>query len=156
MKVTVVYGPPCSGKSTWARERAGESDAIYDYDRILRAITTKDNRSTDKHAAHKFVTAFRGTFLNRLKYDKEVEKAYFITRYPDKALKDTLAELDPEYHMMDTELEACLERLENDGQRPDKDAWEEIIRRWFKDHANESEKRYAILAENRKYLGGIK
>ena len=33
--VKVVYGPPCSGKSTYARENKGERDVVYDYDRML-------------------------------------------------------------------------------------------------------------------------
>ena len=46
--VEIVYGPPCSGKSTYAREHMGENDVVYDYDRLIRAMTTQDKRGTEK------------------------------------------------------------------------------------------------------------
>ena len=42
--VEIVYGPPCSGKSTYARERMGKDDVVYDYDRLIKAMTTQDKR----------------------------------------------------------------------------------------------------------------
>jgi predicted kinase len=40
--LTVVTGPPCSGKSTYIRDHAGTGDLIIDLDRIARALTTDD------------------------------------------------------------------------------------------------------------------
>ncbi len=47
MTVTVVIGPPASGKSTWVREHARYGDVIIDFDTIARALTT-DTDTTDR------------------------------------------------------------------------------------------------------------
>lgn len=35
----VVMGPPCSGKSTWIRDRAKPTDIVIDYDRLAMALS---------------------------------------------------------------------------------------------------------------------
>lgn len=35
----VVMGPPCSGKSTWIRERAVATDIVIDYDKLAMALS---------------------------------------------------------------------------------------------------------------------
>ena len=40
--VTVVTGPPCSGKSTYVRQRARRGDVVIDLDRIALALTSED------------------------------------------------------------------------------------------------------------------
>lgn len=34
MKVKLVYGCPCSGKTTYCLANAGKDDLIYDFDRL--------------------------------------------------------------------------------------------------------------------------
>jgi hypothetical protein len=36
--ITVITGPPCSGKTTYAREHAGPGDVIVDFDVIAQAL----------------------------------------------------------------------------------------------------------------------
>jgi predicted kinase len=36
--VTLIAGPPCSGKTTWARQRANEGDLIVDHDLIAQEL----------------------------------------------------------------------------------------------------------------------
>lgn len=38
MALTVVIGPPCAGKSTWAREHAKRDDLIIDFDKLAIAL----------------------------------------------------------------------------------------------------------------------
>lgn len=55
-RVTVVCGPPCSGKTTWVRERAQPGDLIVDYDDIARRLGSP--RQHDHHPSfHKPVEA---------------------------------------------------------------------------------------------------
>jgi tRNA uridine 5-carbamoylmethylation protein Kti12 len=44
--LTVVTGPPCSGKTTHVNARAKRGDIVIDLDRIALALTTED---TDHH-----------------------------------------------------------------------------------------------------------
>lgn len=41
--LTVITGPPCSGKSTYAREHARPGDIVIDYDLIAQALGSPDS-----------------------------------------------------------------------------------------------------------------
>jgi predicted kinase len=41
--LTVVTGPPCSGKSTYVRDRAQHGDVVIDLDHIAAALTPTDD-----------------------------------------------------------------------------------------------------------------
>ena len=41
MTVTVVVGPPCSGKSTFVAEHAADGDVVVDFDKLAVALGSK-------------------------------------------------------------------------------------------------------------------
>jgi predicted kinase len=45
--LTVVTGPPCSGKSTYVRQQAQPGDVVIDLDRIALALTVEDTADHD-------------------------------------------------------------------------------------------------------------
>lgn len=45
--LTVVTGPPCSGKSTHVRQHARHGDIVVDLDRIALALTSEDTGDHD-------------------------------------------------------------------------------------------------------------
>lgn len=136
--VEIVYGPPCSGKSTYVRERAKDGDLIYDYDALVRAMTPQDKRDTQKTVAHEIAIGVRGLMINRIaETESGAKRAYIITRWPTDNLREQLNGLDVTEHRMDATREECLDRLEHDDSRDDKSAWAKIIDNWFSDHANE-------------------
>lgn len=145
-KISVVWGAPCSGKSTYVREAIGDKDIVYDYDRILSAITYKESHNANKHPAHEYVLGFRLSILNRLKGQDELEHAYIITRYPTEALKKQLESLDPEYVEIKADKQTCYDRLEQDDSRPDKEEWRGIIDEWFRSYGDrENEERRRLM-----------
>ena len=133
--VEVVYGAPCSGKSTYVRENMGENDVVYDYDRLIRAMTTQEVHGVDKTVAHDIAIGIRGLMINRAKEETPIKKAWIITRWPSDALREKLNGLTVSETRMTTDRTACLERLDADETRTDKDGWREIINKWFDDHA---------------------
>ena len=136
--VEIVYGAPCSGKSTYVREHAMEGDLFYDYDALVRAMTTEDKRGTEKTVAHEVAIGVRGLMINKLADEKcAAKRAYIITRWPTDNLREQLAGMDVVEHRMETSREECLSRLESDDTRTDKAAWRDIINRWFDEHADE-------------------
>lgn len=141
MRVCVIWGPPCSGKSTYARTNMGEADVVYDYDRLIQALTLKETHTTQKSCAHEIAVQFRVTFISKLSDDSSISTAYILTRFPSDALKRRLSSFDTEYVRMDTTLEECLERLSGDDSRPDKDEWESIIREWFEKYGDSEDMR---------------
>lgn len=137
--VEIVYGAPCSGKSTYVREHAMEGDLFYDYDALVRAMTTEDKRGTEKTVAHEVAIGVRGLMINKLADEKcAAKRAYIITRWPTDNLREQLAGMDVVEHRMEASREECLSRLESDDTRTDKVAWRDIINRWFDEHADES------------------
>lgn len=129
--IKIVYGPPCSGKSTFVKENMTEKDICYDYDRVVSAITNKQEHTAQKTIAHKYATAFRFSLIKKWEEETEAEDLYIITRKPTEYLYKTLGNQEYEEIGMDTTLEECLNRLENDTTRPDKEAWKTVIEEWF-------------------------
>ena len=143
MKTKVIYGAPCSGKSTYVRNNIGKKDIVYDYDAIARAITFTDKHLLSKRAhVHNFVVGFRFSMINRLlkESEKGIEVAWIIKGNIDKKFKELLSPLDPEYIKMDVTKEECYKRLEADNDRPDKKEWKEKIDLWFSNHEGENKK----------------
>ena len=136
MKIEVVYGAPCSGKSTYVQDRLTDNDITYDYDRLIRAMTNRKEQLADTSVAHSLAIQMRYTIISWLQKNRDtVATAYIITRYPTDELKEKLTIFDDvEYVPMQTSLKECLARLEGDDMRPDKDAWEEIIQTWYDQH----------------------
>lgn len=133
--VEVVYGPPCSGKSTYVQDNMGESDITYDYDRLIKAMTMQDKRGVEKTAAHEIAVGIRGLIINRAKEETPIRKAWIITRWPTDALKEKLEGLSVTMKRMDTDRDTCLARLDADDTREDKAGWRSIIEQWFADHS---------------------
>ena len=137
MKITVVYGPPCSGKSTYARDALTDESVLYDYDALILAMTNREKHIRAKSAAHTLVVKARSTFIKYLE-ETGADAAFIITSFPSDGLKKALAGFDEvEYIMMETPLDECLARLADDDMRPDKDEWEKVIRAWFDAHGQE-------------------
>jgi predicted kinase len=74
--ITVVCGPPCSGKSTWVRERAQRGDLIVDYDDIAQRLGSP--RSHDHHPRyHKRVEATIARAIEGVRQGRH-ERAWII------------------------------------------------------------------------------
>lgn len=136
-KVHVVFGAPCSGKSTYVQENKGENDLIYDFDSIMSSISGLNSHITNENLIS-YVVDFRNLILNNLKNEGNIENAYIITTFLKDDLKELLQDLDFEYIKMNTTKETCLERLNSCTLR-DKEASTQVINDWFETYGNFSE-----------------
>ena len=134
MTVFVVYGPPCSGKSTFAKDNMSDEDILYDYDKLIKATSTREYHEIEKGASHDLVMSFRRRFCEKIRDLPASSNAYLLTRWPSDYLMGLLADYQKEVVPMNTSLDECLDRLKADDDRPDKVGWEEIIREWFNEH----------------------
>lgn len=141
MSFKVVYGPPCSGKSTYVQEHKGSKDVLFDYDRIFCAMTyATEHTKSDRDYAHRFVMDCRSAFVKTAKTGEHgAENVWFIISNLNDNTRKWLESLSPEYIRMDVTEEECLARLEKDDTRPDKEHQAEVIKKWFKDHANDEQ-----------------
>ena len=132
-RVYLIWGAPCSGKSTFALENKGRNDLIIDIDLIWQAIT--GGCKYDKPDALK-TQAFqlRDCLLDSVKTRAgKWDAAYYVTTEPRKAARDRLcAKLGAEAIYIPCTKAEALERLANDPERADYlPQWAEYINNFF-------------------------
>lgn len=153
MSFRVVWGPSCSGKSTYVREHKSDTAVVWDYDRVSAALTCDTEHTRGgRDYAHKFVLDARSAFINTAKAGEHgATDIWFIMTNLNDGVRAWLEPLDPEYILMDVTEEECLARLEKDETRPDKEAWAAVISEWFKTHSSTKEDETVTPAEKRKF-----
>lgn len=123
--VYLVYGAPCSGKTTWVKDVANDDDLIVDIDSIWEAVC-KSDREHKPNRLKANVFGLRDCLLEQIKTRTgKWRTAYVIGTYPLRTERDRLCGLlnaTPIY--IDTTEEECLSRA------PNKE-WEQYIRDWF-------------------------
>lgn len=132
MKVIVVYGCPCSGKSTYASEQLQEDDLVFDYDALVCAMTYTNSHELKKGAAHEVILEIRNMLIN-LARERKQGRLYILTRYPSEYLKHSLEGIDSEYKFIDSTYGEVIEHLKSDDRRPDKAGWKRVIDKWFEE-----------------------
>lgn len=141
-KLKVIWGAPCSGKTTYCQKNLKEKDVVFDFDWMKNAlIYGNDHEKFDW--VQDLVLSLRGAFLRNVKDNKNIGQPYFIVTWLTQNMRDFIEEeigLEAEYIRMNTTMEECLKRLEKDDSRPDKESEEKGIREWFDTFGKEEEK----------------
>ena len=140
MKVMLVYGCPCSGKSTYVAAHASSSDMIYDYDALLSATTTQKQHLTERHAAHFVLLELRSAFVDAASKESAIECLWLQCRWPTDTIRGILKGVDTEDIFIEATKDECYERLMSDESRPDKDEWKAVIDAWFDEHGDSAGK----------------
>jgi shikimate kinase len=133
-QVYIVYGAPCSGKTTWVNEVATKDDLIVDLDSIWQMISIND-RYQKPDALKSVVFDIRDKLYDIIKYRSgNWHNAYIITGGAligdRERLKQRLNANDLVF--IDTKKEDCLARVRDkysDGLVRAK--WYEYIIDWF-------------------------
>ena len=132
--VTIVCGPPGSGKTTLVRERASVGDLIVDVDALFAALSGCD--WYDKPAGLlPFVMEARDAVIRRLARESEVRRAWIITAESDyaklQAMKQQLGA--KELLLLDVSANECLRRISRDKRREERwELWEPIVNGWWR------------------------
>ena len=137
-RVYLVYGSPCSGKTSWVDEVANGDDLILDVDRIWDAICNDgryrkvNGKSGRPHRLKANVFGIRDTLIEQIRIRKGMwRNAYIIGGYPLRTDRDRVCDMlnaTPVY--ISATIDECLERA--DRERPKE--WKEYIRNWFDDY----------------------
>lgn len=137
--VTVVCGPPGSGKTTYVRERAEHGDLIVDLDAIYAALSGLD--PYDKpDALLPFVLTARDAIIARLAQHSDVRHAWLITSGADATQRDQFAhQLGASVVVLDVDAAECLRRIEADPDRQGKRPWARLVREWWETYRRTSE-----------------
>lgn len=142
--IKVIYGAPCSGKSTYISNHADPSDLIYDYDALRSVISTEPKYSSRKTKHQKTLLDIRSTMI------KDHDGLLWIqTTWPSEQLCELLPD-SAEFARMEATREECLERLEADDRREDKEYYKDLINKWFDDHGDQEFERCKAMNKDAK------
>ncbi|CAM4400539.1 hypothetical protein BAMA111019_23060 [Bacillus manliponensis] len=130
MKIKVIYGPPCAGKSTYVNESISDNDIRFDYDLIMQSISNRNSHVySDNHLP--YVVQYRELIISMAAEDDKMDTAYILATKITNKLQEELEGKNSEFLLIETSKEQCYENLNNDETRPDKDFWKEKIDSWF-------------------------
>ncbi len=126
-EVYIVYGSPCSGKTTFVRESAGENDIILDIDNIYQCITVND-RYIKPERIRENVFGIRDCILDMIKCRRgKWYTAWIIGSYPllmERTRLETI--LGAKSIFIDTDKETCLNRARD---RPKE--YQQFVEDWW-------------------------
>lgn len=128
--VYLIYGSPCSGKSTYIKEHFKAGDIVCDVDRIYSALCFNEEHQTELYA-QEVASKLNDTLLDIIR-DREGhwKNAYVVSlantkEKLNKAIERIKAD---EAIYIDTPFEVCMERVK---ERPFYFPW--IIEEWFEE-----------------------
>lgn len=129
-RVKVVYGPPCSGKSTYVNEAMKPKDIRFNYDLLLQAISSrKSHEYSDIHLP--YIMSYREYLIKKAASDSSIDTAYIITCKIREKFMHELKNVGAEFFLIDRSREECYDLLKEDDTRKDKIKWRLKIDEWF-------------------------
>lgn len=143
--VTVVCGPPGSGKTTWVRDHAERGDLILDLDTLAQAVTGLDLYDKPDELLP-YVWDARDAMLTRLAAYGDVP-AWIIMMGARAAERSEMRDrFDAEIVVLETPGAECIRRLTNDPARAgDLEEWGELVVRWWSEY--EPDERDTVVRE---------
>lgn len=127
--VYLIYGAPCSGKSTYVKEHFKAGDIVCDVDRLYSAICYNEEHESELYA-QKVSSQLYECMLDIIRERKgNWKNAYVISlaNTQEKINKAKERINADEVVYIDTPIEVCIERAK---ERPFYFPW--IIEEWFK------------------------
>lgn len=137
-KVYIVYGPPCSGKSSFVSEVAEHGDIILDIDKLWFAIRAdKCNQYEKPNELKQNVFALRDALIDMIRVRRgRWNNAYIVGGYPLQGERERLAEIvnADKLIFIDTPKDVCLLRAESKNAE-----WKDFVEIWFERYTPPSE-----------------
>lgn len=126
--VYLIYGSPCSGKSTYIKNHMTDNDIVCDVDLIYEAIGNHNAHDADLYV-HEIALQLKEKLLDIIK-DRQGgwKDAYVVSiANTDELLEKDVKRINSDKVIfIDTPEEVCLERAK---ERPQEFFW--LIQEWF-------------------------
>lgn len=115
-RLTIVFGPPGSGKSTWVNNQASQDDLVLDLDVLNSGISGKPMYKGNKLDFAAAVRKRNDLLMDMAKCNKS---GYLILTGMKQSQRNWwVNKLMPmRVHIMDTSIEECITRITNDDRR---------------------------------------
>jgi len=124
--ITIVSGPPCSGKNTYVKNHRKKGDVVWDFDKIHSALTDEETHNHIEQV-RKYIFSMRETFYNDLQAKKDI-RVWILNSSPIRSVRSELAKrLDANIVYIKRSKEDCLRVAEN--ERPKE--WKSYIENYF-------------------------
>jgi hypothetical protein len=131
-KVTLVWGSPGSGKTTYVKEHMSWGDIILDLDKIYEALTLMTDYNKPINLLS-LVIKVRNYILRNVPDD--VKNVWVISGMPNKEKRESLVQkLQANEVFIDVSRSECKARISNDDRRDNKDQWYKIVDNWFNEY----------------------
>lgn len=126
--VYLVYGSPCSGKTTWVKDVANDDDLILDIDSIWESVCTSDKYHKPKRLKAN-VFGIRDCLLDQIKTRKGMwRNAFVIGGYPLASDRERMCNLlGAKPIFIEATEQECLARAINED-------WKDYIFEWFESY----------------------
>lgn len=129
-KVYIIYGAPCSGKSSFVSEVADKGDIILDIDKLWSAIRADKCSEYEKPTELKQnIFALRDCLIDMIRVRRgRWDNAYIIGGYPLQGERERLAETvnADKIIFIDTPKDVCILRAKTKT-----DEWKQYVEEWF-------------------------
>lgn len=119
-QVTLVWGPPCGGKSTYVDDHRQAGDVVIDYDRIAQALG-----SPHSHDHPPTIVGMARTLLRVATASLATTSGRVWVVKCDPTPEDRAAATDDV--LLDPGIATCLARAST--QRPER--WAKYVREWY-------------------------
>ncbi|MFH9957323.1 AAA family ATPase [Streptomyces roseolus] len=114
-EVTLVCGPPCSGKTTYVREHAERGDLVVDWDALAQALGSPHPHDHPRSLVP-FVAEARDAVVARLERRHDVARVWIIATAPRGSDRARLAPEGARVVLLATDEDECVRRARQDGR----------------------------------------
>lgn len=136
--VTIVCGPPGSGKTTFVMDRKEKGDIVVDIDWLWMALTGLDYYDKPDHLVP-FVLDVRKMIIERLQLEGSdttpiLHNVWIISGSPNAIERKELQYKFPSSRVivLEQSVEQCMENIRQDQRREGKSIpWEQLVKKWW-------------------------